>query len=65
MLGLLFIPAATQRVAQIVLCGLMIGSPGGIDLTQNTQKFQVRQEFTMHLEIVTVVLSNDAIGYYC
>jgi hypothetical protein len=40
MLGLLFLTAALQRVAQIVLCGLMIGSRGGKDFGQNTGKFQ-------------------------
>jgi hypothetical protein len=42
----------------------MIGSPGGIDFVQNTEKSQAGQVLDIHLEIVTVVSFNDPIGYY-
>jgi len=59
MLGLLFIPAATQRVAQIVLCGLMIGSPGGIDFVQNTEKLQAWHNSCVHLVCSNLACSKN------
>jgi len=53
MLGLLFLPAASHRVAQFVLCGLMIGSAGGKDFVRNNEKSQARQNSRIHLVSAT------------
>ena len=63
MLGLLFLTAALQRVAQIVLCCLMIGSRGGIDFVQNTEKFQAQHNSCVHLVIKIRPLRRRAIAY--
>ena len=61
MLGLLFLTAASQWVAEIELCGLLSELPGGDDFVQNTDKFQARQNSTMHLVVLSRRLSTNSI----